>query len=319
MWTSASGGGRISTAGLALALGATSAAAAAVFLVLPAAGRLVARLLHRPGRRRRLHRRPRWPGRRFGGCRAALPGRQSRQPDPRRRLSRLRRQPEHGAAGNLGNPLVMQVRAQRPSYWVGETFDPWQGQSWSESQPVPRRPSAQSSPFILPISAGRSALRAERPADVLRLERHGQPRLPRRERRTSCGSPPASSTSPATAPSSRPSAWAPGPSTRSIRRSAPPRPAQLRADGTPFSSPRPRCAGGAVAPPLPPGAGAGPVRHRRTTPTPTTRCSPSSTGSAPTPATRRTSRPCPPAPTRSTSSSSATGSASASRSRPRWP
>ena len=44
--------------------------------------------------------------------------------------------------GNLGNTLVMQVRAQRPSYWVGETFDTWQGQSWTESQPVPRAPLA---------------------------------------------------------------------------------------------------------------------------------------------------------------------------------
>ena len=36
MWTSASGGGRISASGLVLALAATSTAAAAVFLVLPA-------------------------------------------------------------------------------------------------------------------------------------------------------------------------------------------------------------------------------------------------------------------------------------------
>ena len=56
--------------------------------------------------------------------------------------------------GTLGNALVMQVRAQRPSYWVGETFDTWQGESWSESQPVPRRALRQSSPFVLPISPG---------------------------------------------------------------------------------------------------------------------------------------------------------------------
>ena len=56
--------------------------------------------------------------------------------------------------GNLGDTLVMQVRAQRPSYWVGETFDTWLGQSWTESQPVPRRPLRESSPFILPIPTG---------------------------------------------------------------------------------------------------------------------------------------------------------------------
>ena len=33
--------------------------------------------------------------------------------------------------GKLGNQLVMQVRADRPSYWVGETFDTWQGTSWT--------------------------------------------------------------------------------------------------------------------------------------------------------------------------------------------
>jgi protein-glutamine gamma-glutamyltransferase len=49
---------------------------------------------------------------------------------------------------------VMQVRAQRPSYWVGETFDTWQGESWTESQQAPRRPLRESSPFILPISLG---------------------------------------------------------------------------------------------------------------------------------------------------------------------
>ena len=68
----------------------------------PGAGRVVARLVHRPGRRRRLGRGPRGPRRRLGGRGAAVPRRQSRQPDSRRRLSRLCRQPEHGAAGKPG-------------------------------------------------------------------------------------------------------------------------------------------------------------------------------------------------------------------------
>ena len=55
--------------------------------------------------------------------------------------------------GNLGNTLVMQVRAQRPSYWVGETFDTWQGQSWTQSEKS-SRPLRESSPFVLPVPLG---------------------------------------------------------------------------------------------------------------------------------------------------------------------
>ncbi len=35
----------------------------------------------------------------------------------------------------LGNELVLQVRADRPTYWVAETFDSWSGRSWSEIGP----------------------------------------------------------------------------------------------------------------------------------------------------------------------------------------
>jgi transglutaminase-like putative cysteine protease len=55
--------------------------------------------------------------------------------------------------GGLGTALVMQVRAQRPSYWVGETFDTWQGESWTE----PKAPSGTlrgGSPFFVPVSVG---------------------------------------------------------------------------------------------------------------------------------------------------------------------
>ena len=55
--------------------------------------------------------------------------------------------------GSLGTTLVMQVRAQRPSYWVGETFDTWQDHS---STRVPARGlhaagPAPNSPFVLPV------------------------------------------------------------------------------------------------------------------------------------------------------------------------
>ena len=58
------------------------------------------------------------------------------------------------SAGGLGNTLVMQVRAQRPSYWVGETFDTWDGQNWTESKAVPHRPLREGSPFVLPVPVG---------------------------------------------------------------------------------------------------------------------------------------------------------------------
>ena len=154
MWTSASGGGRISTAGLVLALGATSAAAAAVFLVLPAPV---------------VSSRVSFIARAGAGGSVGVPGGLAGDSGVAAQLSRagnptspIRVGGYLGFAaslntalrGNLGNTLVMQVRAQRPTYWVGETFDTWQGQSWSESQPVPRRPLRESSPFILPIPLG---------------------------------------------------------------------------------------------------------------------------------------------------------------------
>jgi transglutaminase-like putative cysteine protease len=57
--------------------------------------------------------------------------------------------------GQLGDQLVMQVRANRPSYWVGETFNTWQGESWVE--PNPRsKPLHQTLPFVLPPAVGAS-------------------------------------------------------------------------------------------------------------------------------------------------------------------
>ena len=119
--------------------------------------------------------------------------------------------------GDLGNTLVMQVRAQRPSYWVGETFDTWRGENWTESKPGRAAPCAR---------ARRSSCRfrwaTSRSGRATSRRSTSRVRPPTssstRRARTSCGSPPARSTSPTTAPSSRRSAWAAGPSTRSIRR-----------------------------------------------------------------------------------------------------
>ena len=154
MWTSASGGGRMSLTGLVLVVVATSTAAAAVFLVLPApvvSSRVS--FISRAGAGGSVG----VPGGLAGdsGVAAQL----SRAGSP---TSRIRVGGYLGFAGSLntalrgdlGNALVMQVRAQRPSYWVGETFDTWKGQSWIESQAVPRRALRESSPFVLPISLG---------------------------------------------------------------------------------------------------------------------------------------------------------------------
>jgi transglutaminase-like putative cysteine protease len=157
MWTSASGGGRISTAGLVCALGAVAAAAAAVFLVLPApvvSSRVS--FLARAGAGGSIG----VPGGLAGD--SGSPAQLSRAGSP---TSRIRVGGYLGFAdslntalrGGLGNTLVLQVRAQRPSYWVGETFDTWQGESWTEAKRV-QRPLQEGSPFILPVSVGDAAL-----------------------------------------------------------------------------------------------------------------------------------------------------------------
>ena len=154
MWTSASGGGRSSATGLVLALLATSTAAAAVFLVLPApvvSSRVS--FIDRVGAGGSVG----VPGGLAGDSGVAAQLSRPGSPDSRIRVGGylgFAASLNTALRGNLGNTLVMQVRAQRPSYWVGETFDTWEGQSWTESQPVPHAPLRESSPFILPIPLG---------------------------------------------------------------------------------------------------------------------------------------------------------------------
>jgi len=53
--------------------------------------------------------------------------------------------------GALGNTVVMRVRADRPSYWIGETFDDWDGASWNQTRaPHSSLRLDEDSPFILP-------------------------------------------------------------------------------------------------------------------------------------------------------------------------
>jgi protein-glutamine gamma-glutamyltransferase len=154
MWTSASGGGRMTATSLVLALAATSTAAAAVFLVLPApvvSSRIS--LVARAGAGGPVG----VPGGLAGDSGTAAELSHAGSPSGPTRVGGylgFAGSLDTALRGRLGNTLVMQVRAQRPSYWVGETFDTWQGQSWTESQPVPRRPLREGSPFVLPVSLG---------------------------------------------------------------------------------------------------------------------------------------------------------------------
>lgn len=53
----------------------------------------------------------------------------------------------------LGTQVVMRVRASRPTFWIGQTYDTWNGQSWSESAPTSGRAVTKldtGSPFDLP-------------------------------------------------------------------------------------------------------------------------------------------------------------------------
>ncbi len=74
-----------------------------------------------------------------------------------------------GVRATLGNQVVMRVRANVPSYWVGQTYDTWNGQSWSESQPAsgPRVQKLESgSPFYVPLSLDQQAFHSAGTPDV---------------------------------------------------------------------------------------------------------------------------------------------------------
>ncbi|HEV3281250.1 MAG TPA: transglutaminaseTgpA domain-containing protein [Acidimicrobiales bacterium] len=75
-----------------------------------------------------------------------------------------------GIRGSLGNEVVMRVRASRPSFWVGQTYDRWDGQSWVQSaEPAsgPRVDKLQfGSPFDIPLAPDQIADRADDSTDV---------------------------------------------------------------------------------------------------------------------------------------------------------
>jgi len=157
LWISSSGGGRMSVTGLACALSALGATAVAVFLVLPApvvSSR--ASFVSAAGAGGAIG----VPGALAGDSGTPAQLSQAGAPGGRIRVGGylgFAGSLDTALRGDLATTLVMQVRAQRPSYWVGETFDTWRGQSWTESQP-PARPITGGSPFVLPVAAGEVGL-----------------------------------------------------------------------------------------------------------------------------------------------------------------
>jgi transglutaminase-like putative cysteine protease len=165
MWGSASDGGRIRGRGLVSTVVAVSVLAAAVLTLLPAphvAGRID------------------FPANSAGGV--GLPGAGGLTGDAGKATEPAKAGSPAGASrvggflgfathldtalrGSLGNTVVMRVRAQRPSYWIGETFDTWDGQSWQvptknvpvalySGSPFPVPPAADSPVVNDPASAG---------------------------------------------------------------------------------------------------------------------------------------------------------------------
>jgi transglutaminase-like putative cysteine protease len=148
MWSSASQGGRIRPVEVAGALGAVGVVAVGVLVVLPApqvAGRIDFPANAGPGAQL--------------GVPGALAGDGGRVLEPARAgsptgLTRVggylgfANRLDTALRGSLGDTVVMRVRAQRPSFWVGETFDQWDGQSWKATTAV-THPSGSGSPFFI--------------------------------------------------------------------------------------------------------------------------------------------------------------------------
>jgi transglutaminase-like putative cysteine protease len=156
-WTAASRGGRTSWAGLGAALIGVTVSAAVAFLLLPAPTVGVRiNFLARAGSGGAVP----LPGALAGdGSKPSELARAGSPAGPTRVGGYLgfANSLDTALRGRLSHRVVMRVRAERPSYWVGETFDTWDGQSWTATDDPSRRIS-QGSPFVLPASvSGTSA------------------------------------------------------------------------------------------------------------------------------------------------------------------
>jgi transglutaminase-like putative cysteine protease len=147
MWSSASEGGRMGRRGLVATFATVAVAGCAVLIALPAphvAGRVDFPANAGSGQQLPI------PGALAGDGRVAQlakPG----SPAGRSRVggylgfaNRL----DTALRGDLGTTVVMRVRAQRPSYWIGETFNDWDGANWNAKTPHSHRLTT-GSPFVL--------------------------------------------------------------------------------------------------------------------------------------------------------------------------
>jgi hypothetical protein len=153
MWSAASNGGRVSSRGLGWTVAAMSVAAVAVFLVLPAPNVAVrVNFLARSGNGGAIP---------VPGALAGDGGHTSQLSRPGSPAGPTRVGGYLGFANTLntalrgmpGKTLVMRVRAERPTYWIGETYDRWDGQNWLTTLPSPQRLDG-GSPFFLNTPGG---------------------------------------------------------------------------------------------------------------------------------------------------------------------
>ncbi len=149
MWSSASDGGRLRLGGVLATLGSVAVVGTVVLAVLPAphvAGRIDFPSAAGPGAPLPV------PGGLAGDTKVAQLAKPGTPAGPTRVGGFLgfSNHLDTALRGALGDAVVMRVRADRPSYWIGETFDTWDGANWIAS-PDPKGPQrlSEDSPFIV--------------------------------------------------------------------------------------------------------------------------------------------------------------------------
>ncbi len=161
MWSSASEGGRLRGRGVVATFVAVAVTGTGVLVVLPAphvAGRIDFPTNAGNGAALPV------PGGLAGDDKVAQLAKPGSPADPTRVGGYLGFATRLNTAlrGGLSDAVVLRVRADRPSYWVGETFDTWDGANWgtSEANRVPQRLN-EDSPFILPGPAPTAATQTD--------------------------------------------------------------------------------------------------------------------------------------------------------------